>query len=108
MSHNTPFFHGNPIPPNKLIGRNNELYTIAGRISTGQSTAITGSPRSGKTSILQYLEKETKLYDNEKPEKQTELYDEDIKEKLIFSYLDAYTWGTESYHLSVSLIEYNE
>jgi hypothetical protein len=93
MKEKNPFFHGTPVPPEKLIGRNNELSTIAGRIDTGQSTAITGSPRCGKTSILQYLETETKLYDNEEPEKQIELYNE--ADKLIFSYLDAYTWGTE-------------
>ncbi|EDN67660.1 conserved hypothetical protein [Beggiatoa sp. PS] len=95
MPHNNPFIHGNPVAPEQLLGRKNELYTIAGRISTGQSTAVTGSPRSGKTSILKYLETETLLYDPENPEKPITLYDEDIKEKLIFSYLDAYSWGTK-------------
>ncbi|RKZ73365.1 MAG: hypothetical protein DRR19_31065 [Candidatus Parabeggiatoa sp. nov. 1] len=52
---------------------------MARRINSGQSTLVTGSPRSGKTSVLEYLMA---------PEKQTELYDNDA-DKLIFSYWDA-------------------
>lgn len=77
-----PFLHGNPVPSEKLFGRNDELRQIVGRIRTGQSTAITGSPRSGKTSILRYLRE------------QKELYEED-GEKLVFSELDAATWNAE-------------
>jgi hypothetical protein len=85
MPHNNPFFHGNPVPSDQLVGRNKELRDIAERIMTGQSTALTGSPRSGKTSILQYLKAS---------EKQATLYDGKACQ-LIFSYMDAYTWGTQ-------------
>jgi hypothetical protein len=81
-----PFWHGTPIRPEEFIGREYELYQITGRILTGQSTAITGSPRCGKTSVLEYLKS---------PAKQPALYEEDA-EKLIFSYLDAYNWSSES------------
>jgi hypothetical protein len=80
-----PFWHGTPVPPEKFIGRKEERRAIVSRISTGQSTALTGSPRCGKTSVLQYLTA---------PTKQKELYEENA-EQLIFSYLDAYNWGTE-------------
>jgi Cdc6-like AAA superfamily ATPase len=80
-----PFWHGTPVPSEKFIGREHELRQIVGRILTGQSTAITGSPRCGKTSILDYLMA---------PVKRQELYEEHA-EQLIFSYLDAYNWGTE-------------
>jgi AAA+ ATPase superfamily predicted ATPase len=82
---NQPFIYGNPIAPAQLIGRKKELRQIAGRILTGQSTIITGSPRSGKTSVLEYLIA---------PEKQVELYG-DKADKLLFSSLDAYTWAAE-------------
>ncbi|GEM_PF-1729010 len=85
MSTFNPFWHGTPVPPEKFIGREEEIRAIVSRISTGQSTALTGSPRCGKTSVLQYLTA---------PTKQKELYEEN-PEQLIFSYLDAYNWGTE-------------
>ena len=68
-----------------MIGRKKELRQIAGRIITGQSTIITDSPRSGKTSVLEYLMA---------PEKQAELYDDEAKQ-LIFSYWDACTCTPE-------------
>jgi len=86
MSHNNPFIHGNPVSPEQFIGRDTEVRRIVGRILTGQSTAITGSPRSGKTSILQYLIA---------PEKKTILYGDDEAEQLIFSYVDAGTLESE-------------
>ncbi|MDM8558620.1 ATP-binding protein [Candidatus Parabeggiatoa sp. HSG14] len=81
-SHN-PFIHGNPVAPEQLIGRDGELRRIAGRIITGQSTIITGSPRSGKTSVLQGL----MLAPNE--ERAKTLYGDTVN-KLIFSYLDVF------------------
>ncbi len=74
-----PFFHGNSVLPEQLKGRDKELHLIVGRLlSQGQSTAITGSFRSGKTSILEYLAA---------PKKYTELYG-DQAESFVFSYLD--------------------
>jgi hypothetical protein len=86
MSVLNPFWHGTPVRPEEFIGREHELNQIIGRILTGQSTAITGSPRCGKTSVLDYLRS---------PTMQQKLYEKDA-EQLIFSYLDAYNWGTES------------
>ncbi len=81
MPHNNPFIYGNPVAPDQLIGRKKELRQIAGRIITGQSSIITGSPRSGKTSVLKYLmERKAELFGGE-------------AEKLIFSELDASVYG---------------
>jgi len=77
-----PFFYGNPVSPDKFIGRKAEVRRVAGRIvNGGQSSAITGTFRSGKTSILDYLAK---------PEEP--LYGTDT---LIFSYWDANTLSIE-------------
>jgi hypothetical protein len=54
-----PFFFGDPIPPKLFVGRDKELRRIISRIITGQSTAIIGEPRSGKTSLLLYLAEPT-------------------------------------------------
>ncbi|NJO14766.1 MAG: ATP-binding protein [Thioploca sp.] len=85
MSVLNPFWHGTPVPLEKFIGREEKLRSITSRISTGQSVAISGSPRSGKTSILYYLMA---------PERQVELYGDDA-DKLIFSYLDAALWDNQ-------------
>jgi hypothetical protein len=76
-----PFFYGNPVPPNQFIGRRRELRRIVSRIvNQGQSTAVVGEPRSGKTSLLDYLAAlETR-----------QLYSACDK-RLVFSYLDAHT-----------------
>ena len=79
-----PFFYGNPAPPDQFIDRRRELRRITGRIANqGQSTAIVGEPRSGKTSLLEYLAA---------PETRIKLYGEG-GERLLFSYLDAQTLG---------------
>lgn len=82
MPTRNPFWHGTPVPLEKFIGRDEKLRSITSRISTGQSIAISGSPRGGKTSILYYLMSS---------EKQVEMYGDDAN-KLIFSYLDATMW----------------
>ncbi|RKZ91728.1 MAG: hypothetical protein DRR19_06420 [Candidatus Parabeggiatoa sp. nov. 1] len=75
-----PFFYGNPVLPEQFIGRKAEVRRVAGRIvNGGQSSAITGTFRSGKTSLLEYLAA---------PEKQTTLYGNKA-DTLIFSYRDA-------------------
>jgi len=81
-----PFFYGDPVPPNQFIDRQKELQRITGRIvNRGQSAAVVGEPRSGKTSLLLYLAA---------PEKRTKLYGTD-GESLVFSYLDAQTWDEQ-------------
>ena len=77
----SPFFYGNPVSPNKFIGRQIEIRRLAGRIVSGQSSAITGTFRSGKTSILDYLATPS-----------TPLYGANT---LIFSYQDANTLSIE-------------
>lgn len=78
-----PFFYGNPVPPDQFIGRRRELRRITNRIvNQGQSTAVVGEPRSGKTSLLDYLAA---------PETR-KLYSASGK-RLVFSYLDAEMLG---------------
>jgi hypothetical protein len=84
MLQKNPFIYGNPVAPDQLIGRKRELRQIAGRILTGQSAIITGSPRSGKTSLLRILRA---------PEAADYFGDE--VDKLIFSYWDACTCDPE-------------
>jgi hypothetical protein len=49
----TPFFYGNPVPSDRFIDRRKEIRRIVGRIvNQGQSTAIVGEPRIGKTCPL--------------------------------------------------------
>lgn len=80
----SPFISGNPVYPENFINREPELGRIAGRIlSHGQSSAIIGEPRSGKTSILHYLMAS---------ETQKELY-ENRGESLLFSYVDSQILG---------------
>jgi hypothetical protein len=81
-----PFFYGNPVPTDQFLGRRQELRRVVGRIaSQGQSTAIVGEPRIGKTSLLGYLKA---------PEVQAKLHGE-REGQLLFSYLDAQTLGSE-------------
>jgi len=51
-----PFFYGNAAPTDCFIGRRKELRRVIGRLMKyGQSSAIIGDPRVGKTSLLNYL-----------------------------------------------------
>jgi hypothetical protein len=80
-----PFSYGNPVPPNQFIDRRRELRRVVGRlVNQGQSTAIVGEPRSGKTSLLECLAA---------PEAR-QLYSA-CEKRLVFSYLDAQTLGGE-------------
>ena len=74
-----PFFYGNPVPLSLFLDRRRELRRITGRIvNQGQSTAIVGEPRSGKTSLLLYLKA---------PEVRAALYRAGWKQ-LLFSFID--------------------
>lgn len=81
--HNS-FLHCTPVPTDMFIDRRRELRRITSRILSGQSMAIVGEPRSGKTSLLLYLAA---------PETRQELYG-DEGERLLFSYLDSHTFGS--------------
>jgi hypothetical protein len=50
-----PFIYGNPVPVEKHVNRKQVLKTLFSRLRNGESTAIVGEPRIGKTSLLRYL-----------------------------------------------------
>ncbi|MBN1875751.1 MAG: AAA-like domain-containing protein [Anaerolineae bacterium] len=81
-----PFYYGNPVPPELFIGRQLELQRIVHRIIPhGQSSAIIGAPRIGKSSILKYLMA---------PETRDALYGED-GQRLIFSRINPQPFGAQ-------------
>lgn len=51
-----PFIHGRPVRPEEFVDRSNELQRLLGRLVSDQSTAIVGQPKSGKTSLLNYVQ----------------------------------------------------
>lgn len=76
-----PFSFGNAVDSSKFLNRKKPLRRIARRLVTeGQSSAIIGEPRIGKTSFLSYLSAE---------ENSTELYG-NINKRIIFSSLDSH------------------
>lgn len=59
-----PFYAGGPVAPAMFIGRRRELQRIVSRIGGhGQSVALVGEPRNGKTSLLKYLQDPTQRED---------------------------------------------
>lgn len=83
MNHN-PFVYGNQVSPANFFDRRQPVRRVVGRLlSGGQSTAIIGEPRTGKTSLLCYLAA---------PEKRAELYGLG-GERLLFQYLDMHMLG---------------
>ncbi|MFZ5820459.1 MAG: AAA-like domain-containing protein [Chloroflexota bacterium] len=53
---NNPFQVGSAVAPRALVGRGRELQRLAGGIlNGGQSAALVGEPRTGKTSLLRYI-----------------------------------------------------
>lgn len=79
-----PFIHGNPVVSDRFLDRRRELRRLANRIvNQGQSSAVVGEPRTGKTSLLEYVAA---------PDTRAQLYDAEA-EKLLFAYLDAQTLG---------------
>jgi AAA+ ATPase superfamily predicted ATPase len=80
-----PFKTGGVVQPDELINRKDEIRRITGKISHhGQSYALIGEPRSGKTSLLNYimsLEKRSLLYG-------------DDHQLLSFQYMDAQTFSS--------------
>lgn len=81
-----PFIFGSPVSPTNLHGRRRELRRLVSRLlQQGQSSALVGEPRSGKTSLLHYLmatETRANLYGAQ-------------NEKIYFSYFDALTLGAQ-------------
>ena len=82
---NNPFYHGNPVPQARFFGRRGELRRLTGRICNyGQSSALVGDPRVGKSSVLKYLESQ----------QQNREYFSQFSGVLYFSYLDAHTFDS--------------
>jgi AAA-like domain len=50
-----PFLYGNPVPPNRFIGRRDSIRVVFSRIYNCESTAIIGEPHIGKSSALRYI-----------------------------------------------------
>jgi hypothetical protein len=79
-----PFISGNPVDSANFFNRKQPLRRVVGRLlSGGQSTAVIGEPRLGKTSLLKYLAAR---------EKGAELYGEQA-ERLLIAYLDSQVFG---------------
>jgi hypothetical protein len=83
MATNCPFYSGNPVSSQGFIDRRQPLRRILGRVQRGESTAIVGEPRTGKTSLLLYLAA---------PEVRAELYGE-RSGQLSFAYLNTQALG---------------
>ncbi len=78
-----PFICGNRVEPPNFFDRQAAIRKTVGRLDgNGQSTLITGEPRTGKSSLLGYLMAED-LYPQAKP-------------KRLFSYVDVDSLGSES------------
>ena len=54
-AHQNPFVYGRPVPPELFVGRSDVVSQVLSRARTGQSTAIVGEPRFGKTSTLRFV-----------------------------------------------------
>ncbi len=76
------FLYGNPVPPEQFVGRRRELRRIVSRLAYhGQSAAVVGEARSGKTSLLAYLGSRSGR----------DLICSDSSLRLVFSFLDAHS-----------------
>jgi hypothetical protein len=82
MKRPSPFLYGNPIPATLFTGRRRELADVLDRLlHHGQSTAVVGEPRTGKTSLLEYLAS---------PEALDDLRQGD-REHILVVYIDSHT-----------------
>lgn len=80
-----PFVTGSSVNDQEFLGRNKEIRGIVSRLSNrGQSIAIVGEPRIGKTSLMSYLSS---------TQKREDFYD-DLGKNMIFNYIDATTFGS--------------
>ena len=55
MKRVNPFVYGRPLWPHEFFDRKYELNSLWNRILTNQSSAVTGEPMIGKTSLLRKL-----------------------------------------------------
>lgn len=49
-------FMSSPVPPQRFVGRKHEINKIQGRLLNQDSTSVIGERRTGKTSLLYFLE----------------------------------------------------
>lgn len=85
MSARHPFQTGNAVGHTDFFDRRKLVRRTVGRILRGESTAIIGSPRIGKTSFLLYLSE---------PEIRSELYGTN-GERMLFKFIDSTTLGSK-------------
>jgi len=80
MMDQNPFFYGNSVSNSRFFDRRGPLRRVVGRlINGGQSSAIVGEPRLGKTSLLNYIAA---------PEMRSKLYG-DWGDRMLFSFVDS-------------------
>ena len=83
---NNPFFYGTPVDKKQFFNRRKILRTVVNRlVNRGQSTAIIGEPRLGKSSLLMYLSE---------PDNYENLYGKH-NQKIFFSLIDIQMLGGE-------------
>ncbi|MGB3790590.1 MAG: hypothetical protein WA949_21460, partial [Phormidesmis sp.] len=75
-----PFSYGNAVVTQNFLNRKKPLSRVARRLASGQSSAIIGEPRIGKTSFLRYIAA---------VENRIELYKE-AGERIVFSEQDSH------------------
>lgn len=81
-----PFLYGNVTPANEFINRDSPLRRVVSRLLTGgQSSALVGEPRMGKTSALNYLSD---------PSLRQTLYG-DRGNRMTFSIIDSHVLSSE-------------
>ena len=81
-----PFSYGSVVSANKFLNRRSIVRGVVGRVlAGGQSSALVGEPRTGKTSTLVYLSD---------PVLQQELYGKTCS-NLIFSLVDSHLIGSD-------------
>lgn len=80
-----PFITGEVVPPEKFVGRRNEIRRLSSNIMKGSSSIVVGDPRVGKTSLLKYLSA---------PQKAEYLYGEKAL-KQYFQYFNAHTFNDD-------------
>jgi hypothetical protein len=63
-SRTNPFNYGSPVPPERFYGRQQNIRDVKNRVGaiTAQSINIVGFRRSGKTSLLQYIQKRPEVF----------------------------------------------
>jgi hypothetical protein len=83
-----PFIVGAAVPPDMFVGRKREIMRLVRRVVNGQSVAVYGEPRCGKTSMLDYITS---------PNLKHKLFGEYGK-RLLFSYVDAQTLDVRADH----------